>query len=115
MRVLIVEDEPLIAADIELVLAEDGHVIVATAATVEHALALAARETVDAVVLDANLAGKSAEPVAQFLIERKVPFVGISGYSHDQRPHSFASAPFLSKPFRPSLLISALSDLVAAR
>lgn len=115
MRVLIVEDEPLIAADIELVLAEEGHDVVATAATIEQALAFASGDHVDAVVLDANLAGRSAEPVAQFLLERNVPFVGISGYSRDQRPPSFANAPFLSKPFRPSLLISALSDLVAAR
>lgn len=115
MRVLIVEDEPLIAADLVLVLSEAGHVVVAMAATVEQALALAAREVVDAVVLDANLAGKSAAPVADFLIERNVPFIGISAYTRDERPHAFENAPFLSKPFRPSLLIAALEDLVGTR
>ncbi|MFA5951289.1 MAG: response regulator [Hyphomicrobium sp.] len=113
MRVLVVEDEPLIAVDIEQIVIEGGHEIAGLAATVEHALSLVGEGAFDAAILDANLAGKSAGPVAEALKERQLPFIAISGYSISQRPRAFCGAPFLSKPFKPAALLAALSDIAA--
>ncbi len=106
MRILVVEDEPLIAMEIEEILREAGYRDVQIAATVEQALKWVETDGVGAAVLDANLGGASAEPVAAALLRRSIPFVGLSGYSADQRPASFAFAPFVSKPFKPADLIA---------
>ncbi len=111
MRVLIVEDEFLIAMDNKFVLEDAGGEVGGVAATVQEAEQLIDRSGWDAVVLDANLNGVSAEPVAERLRERGIPYVVLSGYSPDQMKGALADAPFLSKPSQSEILVSAVRAL----
>jgi CheY-like chemotaxis protein len=79
MRVLVVEDEGLLAALLEDMLAELGCQTIGPAGTVEQALALIAEFEVDAAVLDLNLNGVQAYPVAEFLRRRGIPFIFTTG------------------------------------
>ena len=111
MRVLIVEDEYLIAMDTAACLEDAGCAIVGIAASVDNALALLAAEECDAAVLDANLKGVSAEPVAEALCQRGIPYLVVSGYAPNQRPGLLATAPALSKPCLESKLVAAVLAL----
>jgi len=111
-RILLVEDELLIAMALEDVLRSEGCVIVGPVWHIEAALKAAREEAVDAAVLDVNLAGERVYPVAQALAERNVPFVFTTGYSHSELPAEHADRPSLAKPFKPAQLINALIALV---
>lgn len=105
VRVLIVEDESIIAMDIEAILRSGGFEAAGIAATIERALEFVGESRFDCAILDANLGGKSAEPVARALASKRIPFVGVSGYARHQRPPAFLKAPFLTKPFSASDLL----------
>ena len=79
MRVLIVEDEALIAQAIRRTVRAAGFEAVAIVATVEAALAFLGISTCDAAILDVNLRGQSVEPVAAELVQRRIPFLGLTG------------------------------------
>lgn len=104
-RILIVEDEWLVATDLARILEAAGCCVVAKAGSVRKALALLEAEPIDAAVIDVNLAGYSSEPLAEVLHRRGIPYVVISGYSQAQRGGLLASAPFISKPFDPDIIV----------
>ena len=79
-RVLIVEDEPLIALDHTVVLSAAGAEIVRTCATVSQALECLKRSPVDVAVVDFLLADKNSEPLQAALKQRHIPFVVVSSY-----------------------------------
>ena len=112
VRVLIVEDEPMIALGLEDVLIDAGFEIAGVAGKLEKALALIEDGACDAAIVDANLAGVSASPIANALTKRGLPFIVTSGYSQQQMLGQFAGAPFLQKPCRPELLVQTLNNLV---
>jgi PAS domain S-box-containing protein len=107
-RILVVEDEALMALEIAQVLAEAGFDIVGPASAVAPALELVKHVGCDAAVLDINLGSETSEPVARELNHCGTPFVTLSGYSQDQLPRAFCSAPPLTKPLRPKLLVAEL-------
>jgi CheY-like chemotaxis protein len=111
-RILIVEDEPMIALDLQDFLVDAGFEVVAVAGRLDKALALIENVDVDVAVVDANLAGVSASPAAAALVTRGVPFVVLSGYSLAQQQDAFPGGHFLQKPCRPARLIDALNHLV---
>ena len=111
-RVLIVEDEPMIAITLEDLLVEAGFEVVGVACKLEKALALIGSAVFDVAIFDANLAGVSARPAASALTARGIPFIVLSGYSPEQLPDNFFGAHFMTKPFRPDQLIQALRDIV---
>jgi DNA-binding response OmpR family regulator len=113
-KILIVEDEALIAQEIEAVLAGAGFVVAGLAATVPKALALITAGEFEAAVLDANLRGQSAEPVAQALRQAEIPFLIISGYSKSHLIGPLLNAPHLPKPFQPEALVRAVKELTTA-
>jgi len=106
LRVLIVEDEGPVALLIEDMLFDLGHEVTASAANLDSACKLAGTADIDLVLLDLNLDGASAMPVAHILRERGIPFVFSTGYGATGIPKEFACYPVLAKPF-------ALSDLQA--
>ena len=114
-RVLIIEDEPIIALGIEDVLIDAGFQIAGVAGKLEQALALIASGACDVAIVDANLAGVSASAVAIALAARKLPFVVMSGYSPEQLQEVFPDALFIQKPCRPELLIETLNSLLRDR
>lgn len=113
MRVLIVEDEYLIAVDAKATLEQAGCEIIGVVGTVTKALNVLAPGACDAVLLDANLGGESAEPVAAALQQRGIPFLVVTGYDANRRPSALAGAPFLSKPCKPADLVKAVLALQA--
>jgi DNA-binding response OmpR family regulator len=114
-RVLIVEDEPMIALNLEDVLIDAGFRIAGVVGQLEKALVLIESGACDAAIVDANLDGVSAVPVANALATRGLPFIVLSGYSQEQMQGQFAEALFLQKPCRPELLIQTLNTLLLDR
>jgi two-component sensor histidine kinase len=111
-RVLVVEDEVMVAWTLEDMLAELGCTVVGPAARVDQALAMIEAEAVDAVVLDVNLNGEKSYPVADALAARGVPFVFSTGYNKNNLHPGYLGFPMLQKPFERSQLGDALTKLL---
>ncbi len=114
MRILIVEDEPLIAFEVEQTLTDAGFEIVGVAARVEEALAMIDDGALDAAVLDANLNRVSAAPIAVALTARGLPFVVTTGYTREQLPDGFKAGALIEKPCLPEQIIEALTAVLQA-
>jgi two-component SAPR family response regulator len=110
---MIVEDEMLVAMELEALLAEEGCAVVGPAPTTARALALLDEELPDAAILDVNLDGQTAAPVAAALNAQGVPFVLASGYSHALQPE-MQGAPRLDKPVNHEKLVRALASLLGS-
>ena len=115
VRVLIVEDEPIIALGLEDVLIDAGFQIAGVAGKLEKALSLVESGVCDVAIVDANLAGVSASPVAIALAARGLPFIVLSGYSPEQMQDVFPGALFIQKPCGPVLLLEKLNTLLLVR
>jgi DNA-binding response OmpR family regulator len=99
-RVLLVEDEAMIAMLIEEMLADFDCDVAATAGQLDEAVALARTERFDLAFVDVNLGGVAAYPVAQALQARGIPFAFVTGYGTAATDAAHADAPILQKPFR---------------
>ncbi len=113
VAVLIVEDELIVAMDMEDVLLEQGAEVLATVPTVSDALAAIEAQPPDLVVLDLNLDGQSTVPIVQALNARSIPFVVVSGYG-DLRAADpcLAGAPMVTKPWNRDQLLSKLLEVL---
>jgi DNA-binding response OmpR family regulator len=114
-RILIVEDEPMTALNLEDLLLDAGFEIAGVVGKLEKALVLIDRDTCDAAIVDANLGGVSASPVASALAARGLPYIVLSGYSPEQIQGAFPGALLIQKPCRPARLIEALNTIVLKR
>jgi CheY-like chemotaxis protein len=114
-RVLVVEDEMLVAMMIEDMLVELGFEIVGPATRLQRALDLAQGENFDFAVLDINLANERSFPVATVLRERGIPFVFATGYGSPGLNDSFQGTTTLQKPFEQRQLESAISTALSYR
>jgi CheY-like chemotaxis protein len=114
-RVLFVEDEMLVGMTIEDDLVDAGCEVVGPVGQVEKALALLHEDArFDAAVMDMNLGGQSADPVAEALRLRAIPFVILTGYGPLSLPGSYPPARVLSKPTDPGLLTKAVRQVIDA-
>lgn len=107
-RVLVVEDESLVAMLLEAILEDMGCTPVGPAATVDDGMALVESETLDAALLDVNVAGHQVFPVAEALRARGVPFVFSTGYGEGGLPDEWRGQATLQKPFTESAVRDAL-------
>jgi CheY-like chemotaxis protein len=112
-RVLLVEDESLIAMLLEDMLADLGCDVAAIASELAEAVALARTETIDLAIIDINLGGVAAYPVAQALRERGIPFAFVTGYGAADSDPAHRDVPVLQKPFRGEHLESIVQRLRA--
>jgi CheY-like chemotaxis protein len=113
-RVLVVEDEPLIAMLLEDMLSDLSVEAAHTADSVPAALdAVATLEAIDGAILDMNLRGKPVDPVADALAAKGIPFVFASGYGAGGAGDRHKHAPVLAKPFRKEALEEALLSVFA--
>ena len=110
-RILVVEDEALVAMLVEDALLDAGAIVIGPVATVAEALSLLQREKPDVAVLDLNLAGETSTPVADALVTMGVPFVVATGYGADGLPPGHVTVPVLAKPYDPDDLTTALGRL----
>ncbi|USI74763.1 response regulator [Sphingomonas morindae] len=113
VRVLIVEDEFILARQMSRALVEQGAEVIAAAPSVAAALScLAAGPAPDVAVLDVNLAGEPVYPVADALALRAIPFLFASGYDPEERDPRHRDAPHLQKPLVLMALVRRLAALV---
>ncbi|MEA3002415.1 MAG: hypothetical protein QOH81_1203 [Sphingomonadales bacterium] len=110
IRILLVEDEAIIAMTAEDMAAELGCLIVASAATLDEALAAAARGGFDVALLDINLNGVDSLPVAGRLKAEGRPFVFTTGYGASGRDPAYQDAPLVTKPYRVADLKAAIAE-----
>ena len=111
-RILIVEDEFLIAVEIKRVLTEAGWIVVGPAGTCEHALRLAGEAALDGALLDAHLDGERTDEVARMLEQRAVPYVWVTGSGRESLPVASRDNAVLGKPFNSIELLSAVDRLM---
>ncbi|MCI0599026.1 MAG: response regulator [Beijerinckiaceae bacterium] len=107
-RILIVEDEPLIAVALESTLRELGFDAIGTVTRISAALEAIGREQIDGAILDVNLGLQRIDPVADALAARACPFFFMTGYGVSEVPAGHADRAVLQKPFRLEQLLTAL-------
>jgi len=113
-RILIIEDEPLIAMMLEDFLDVLGKQLAGTADSVADALALIEAGGIDAAILDVNLrGGEKSWPVADALVAKGVPFVFATGGSQDSITEHYRGHPTLPKPFTMDAVAKVLDGLTA--
>ncbi len=114
LRMLIVEDEAMVAMMLEDQLMELGCIVVGVAGSVSEGLAKldTVAAELDAAVLDVNLGGEKVFPVAEELTARGVPFIFATGYGTAGLAPDFALTPTLAKPYSPQALEAMLASVV---
>jgi len=113
MRVLVVEDNFIVADSLRSLLTAFGGRVVSMAPSVEAALLVLASEPIDVAILDIHLKGGRVDVLADRLVEAKVPFLFITGYGDDTvLPQRLRGWPRLDKPVEPDLLLSTLGAVV---
>ena len=110
-RVLIVEDEFFLAADLEDAIDRSGAEIIGPLGDLDSALAQVRSHVPDLATVDINLGGDLAYPLADALLREHVPFVFASAYEPDEIPARFRNVPHVVKPYAMDDLIGALASL----
>jgi CheY-like chemotaxis protein len=99
-RVLVIEDESLVAMLLETILEDLGCEVVGPESNIDDGLAAAhAADGLDAALLDVNVAGREVFPVAEALLARNIPFVFSTGYGESGLPPHWRGRPTIQKPF----------------
>jgi DNA-binding NarL/FixJ family response regulator len=111
MKVLVVEDEPLVALDIAAVLKDAGCTVIGPAGDLAAATKLIEENAFDVALLDANLNGQGVGELAQALGKSGVSFGFLTGYSREGLPIDFKQAPMVQKPFLPGQLLDLVGRL----
>ena len=115
LRILLVEDDPLICLDLKTSLEEFGAIVTA-ASNVTAAFEALAIALPDFAVLDFELGAETSESVAEVVQARNVPFVYLSGHSeHDERFSRWAGTRVLAKPLSAARIARAIEDMLKAR
>jgi CheY-like chemotaxis protein len=113
-RILIVEDEYLIAMSLQDALENAGSVVVGPVPSVDKAIKTIESEPhIDAAILDVNLGGVLAYPVADMLIARKIPFVFTSGYEDNVLRSRYAQIKNCPKPYMFQAMEEALVEAMS--
>lgn len=115
LTILVVEDEALVSMLIETMLGDLGCRSVWYASGVSEALELLRQRTPDAAVLDLNLAGEPAYPIADRLTRDAVPFIFATGYGRDGLAPEWSATPVVQKPFERQDLAAALATVLQRR
>lgn len=111
-RILVVEDESLVAMLLETILEDMGCTPVGPASNVDEGLAMATDEQLDAALLDVNVAGRHVFPVAEALKARGVPFIFSTGYGEGGLPDEWRGHATVQKPFTEAAIRQALMKML---
>lgn len=114
-RILIVEDEYYLADDLARALERQGAEVVGPVGSLDEADALVGQGNFDCAILDMNLRGEMAFPIADRLESIGVPFIVASGYNSAAMPERFLALPRVEKPFNPREVIAAIPNLLGRR
>lgn len=110
-RVFVVEDELMVAMGLEMTLVAAGCVVVGPIGRFDQAMAAAETTAADVALLDVNLRGTEAYPIADLLSARGIPFTFLTGYGRNALPPRFAEERILCKPFQRDELLSAVGAM----
>jgi DNA-binding response OmpR family regulator len=111
MRILVVEDTPVVALEIADQLQAAGHTVIGPATTIRQALELMRADHPEAAVLDIWLGGDTSAAVASTLMAAEIPFIVLSGFSPDVQPLIFRKGRWLLKPHQERELLAEVSSL----
>ncbi|SEF12238.1 PAS domain S-box-containing protein [Rhizobiales bacterium GAS191] len=111
-RIIIIEDEPLVAMDLESILTAAGSEVIGTAGTIDKARRLIADAECDAALLDANLAGHPVDDLIIALTKMNIPFAFVTGYGRESIPRGYQDAVLVRKPFSSDQLLEAVELLL---
>lgn len=110
-RLLVIEDEPIIALQMATTLEQAGAKVVGTPGTIEQALKAIETLALDGALLDGNLRGLAVGEVAAVLAKRGIPFAFVTGYGREHLPAGFPEAGILTKPFSSEALLDVAMKL----
>jgi len=113
-RIMIVEDEYLLADDLRGMLRSAGHTVVGPVPSEEEARELLGEGGIDAAVLDINLAGRMSYPLARELKGRSIPFVFLSGYDDVEEDSGLSGVELIRKPFTRETITAAVMRLTGS-
>ncbi len=109
MRILILEDDPFIASDLQMILEDEGHEVVgifdSLAETYEHL-----EDDFDYALLDIDVIGGKSFGVANALAERRIPFAFVSASQPGDLPKTLRQVAFIPKPFEESVILSSIDQ-----
>ncbi len=114
-RILLVEDETMIAMLVEDMLEDLGHNLAAVTGRLEEALTLIGSEAFDLAILDLNLGGILTYPVADVLREKSIPFIFATGYGSSGLKEAYSDLPTLQKPFNQEDLSQAITATLSSK
>jgi len=115
-RILVVENEPVIAMEMAQTIEEAGGIVAASVRSRHEALTLAGHSDIDAALLDVRLDDGTAFDIASRLAARGIPFLFCTADSEDLAHFSdWPEVPVIIKPHRPEVIIDALSQLLQSR
>jgi PAS domain S-box-containing protein len=103
-RILLVEDEVLVAMMMRDLLGELGLSIIGPFSRLSEAMVAAVHDEIDGAIIDVNLGGEFVYPVADVLVARKIPFVFVTGYGVESIESRFGSVPIVKKPVQRPVL-----------
>lgn len=104
LRVMIVEDETIIALDLSDMITDLGHIVVKVANRIDIGLDFAKLGQLDLAILDVNVRGGLSFPIAVVLRDLGIPFIFASGYGKRGLIDGFRDAPVLTKPYNIDVL-----------
>ncbi len=109
MRIMVVEDEPLLAMASADLLADSGCAVAGPVSSVKQGMQLIEQEAIDGAILDINLRGEMVFPLADALAERSIPFVYVTGYGKLLRACNHGR-PVLQKPYSNQQLLKIIGE-----
>jgi len=112
LRILIIEDSPVIALATEEMLRAFGHVPLGPVGNMASALELAESQEMDAAIVDLNIRGTKTFSLLSILDRRDVPFLIISGYADWKMPDEWLGRARLQKPFNETQLRAKLTEIL---
>lgn len=112
-RILLVEDEAIIALELSQTVADAGMEVIGIARTIPEAHRAISTLTFDVALLDANIRGQSVDEIATALERRDIAFAFVSGYGRQNLPAAFRDGLLVPKPFSPQQVLNAIAELLS--
>ena len=112
LKILIVEDEFMLAEDLSALLADAGATVFGPVGWVDEAVAFVQSNghQLSAAVVDVNLHGEPSYPIADALVACGTPFVFVTGYDLSAMDIAYRDFPRCEKPWRPEAIMAALTS-----
>jgi two-component SAPR family response regulator len=113
--ILLVEDEVLVASDLERILKRAGYVVIGPAGSVAEALVQIVQQNIDGAVLNIKVGQELTSPVLDVLAGAHIPFVFVSSYPKDLVPLHYRGRPFVTRPYLEFKILKLLANSLPMR